>query len=126
MPSRRSKSRCAQDRSRSAVTRFQETFDKVNAGLKEKFPRLFGGGHAYLEIEGEELEGSSIFRDGAFHPESSNVIVGGTNQRFFFFFLLGSVTCWHCGPRVGALDRQLAPHGLTIHRNPLPCCAGSL
>jgi chromosome segregation protein len=34
--------------------RFQETFDRINAGLKEKFPRLFGGGHAYLELVGED------------------------------------------------------------------------
>jgi chromosome segregation protein len=45
---------------RETRARFQETFDKVNAGLKEKFPRLFGGGHAYLEIEGEETEGSGV------------------------------------------------------------------
>jgi chromosome segregation protein len=45
---------------RETRARFQETFDKVNAGLKEKFPRLFGGGHAYLEIEGEESEGSGV------------------------------------------------------------------
>jgi len=36
-------------------TRFEETFEKVNAGLKEKFPRLFGGGHAYLELVGEDI-----------------------------------------------------------------------
>lgn len=34
---------------------FKETFDKVNAGIKELFPRLFGGGHAYLELTGEDL-----------------------------------------------------------------------
>ena len=45
---------------RETRARFQETFDKVNAGLKEKFPRLFGGGHAYLEIEGEESENSGV------------------------------------------------------------------
>jgi chromosome segregation protein len=39
---------------RETRTRFQDTFDKVNAGLKEKFPRLFGGGHAYLELTDEE------------------------------------------------------------------------
>jgi chromosome segregation protein len=36
-------------------TRFQETFERINAGLKEKFPRLFGGGHAYLELVGEDV-----------------------------------------------------------------------
>jgi len=36
-------------------TRFKETYDKVNSGLKANFPRLFGGGHAYLELTGEDL-----------------------------------------------------------------------
>jgi chromosome segregation protein len=35
-------------------TRFEETFNRINAGLQEKFPRLFGGGHAYLEMVGED------------------------------------------------------------------------
>lgn len=35
-------------------TRFKETFDKVNGGLKSMFPKLFGGGHAYLELVGED------------------------------------------------------------------------
>ncbi len=34
--------------------RFEETFGRINAGLQEKFPRLFGGGHAYLELVGED------------------------------------------------------------------------
>ena len=36
-------------------TKFKETFDKVDAGFKELFPKLFGGGHAYLELTGEDL-----------------------------------------------------------------------
>jgi len=36
-------------------TRFKETFDKLNTNLKERFPQLFGGGHAYLELIGEDL-----------------------------------------------------------------------
>ncbi|WP_428624294.1 chromosome segregation protein SMC [Sedimenticola sp.] len=40
---------------RETRTRFKETFDKVNNGLQEKFPRLFGGGHAYLQLTGEDL-----------------------------------------------------------------------
>jgi chromosome segregation protein len=35
-------------------TRFDDTFERINAGLREKFPRLFGGGHAYLELTGED------------------------------------------------------------------------
>ncbi len=36
-------------------TRFKDTFENVNKGLQEKFPRLFGGGHAYLELTGDDL-----------------------------------------------------------------------
>lgn len=35
--------------------RFKDTFDRVNAGVQELYPRLFGGGHAYLELTGEDL-----------------------------------------------------------------------
>ena len=45
---------------RETRTRFQDTFDRVNAGLKEKFPRLFGGGHAYLELSGEESDAPGV------------------------------------------------------------------
>ena len=40
---------------RETRTRFKETYDKVNSGLQDKFPVLFGGGHAYLELTGEDL-----------------------------------------------------------------------
>jgi len=36
-------------------TRFKETFDKINIGLQDLFPKVFGGGHAYLEMTGEDL-----------------------------------------------------------------------
>jgi len=35
--------------------RFKDTFDRVNAGVQSLYPRLFGGGHAYLELTGEDL-----------------------------------------------------------------------
>ncbi len=35
--------------------KFKETFDQVNEGLQNLFPRVFGGGHAYLELTGEDL-----------------------------------------------------------------------
>ena len=41
-------------------TRFKETFDKVNNGLQRLFPRVFGGGHAYLELTGEDLLDSGV------------------------------------------------------------------
>lgn len=40
---------------RETRDRFKETFDKVNSGLQAMFPRLFGGGEAYLELTGEDL-----------------------------------------------------------------------
>lgn len=45
---------------RETRTRFQDTFDRINAGLKEKFPRLFGGGTAYLELVGDEVLSSGV------------------------------------------------------------------
>ena len=45
---------------RETRARFKETFDRVNAGLQELFPRLFGGGHAYLELSGEDLLDSGV------------------------------------------------------------------
>ena len=35
--------------------RFKDTFDRVNSSVQELYPRLFGGGHAYLELTGEDL-----------------------------------------------------------------------
>jgi len=40
---------------RETRTRFKETFDTVDVGLKELFPKLFGGGHAYLQLTGEDV-----------------------------------------------------------------------
>jgi len=40
---------------RETRARFQDTFDRINNGLKDKFPRLFGGGAAYLELVGDDL-----------------------------------------------------------------------
>jgi chromosome segregation protein len=40
--------------------RFQETFDKINTGLQEKFPKLFGGGKAYLQLTEDDLLESGV------------------------------------------------------------------
>jgi|TARA_R110000850_G_scaffold7681_3_gene28197 chromosome segregation protein len=40
---------------RETRTRFRETFDLINSSLQELFPKLFGGGHAYLELTGDDL-----------------------------------------------------------------------
>lgn len=41
-------------------TRFQETFDKINDGLRNLFPRLFGGGQAYLELTKNDLLNAGV------------------------------------------------------------------
>ena len=45
---------------RETRTLFRETFDKVNTSFQAFFPRLFGGGHAYLELVGEDLLDSGV------------------------------------------------------------------
>ncbi len=40
--------------------RFRDTFERVNAGLGELFPRVFGGGSAYLEMTGDDLLNTGI------------------------------------------------------------------
>jgi chromosome segregation protein len=45
---------------RETRQRFKETFDRVNAGVQELFPRLFGGGHAYLELTGDDLLSTGV------------------------------------------------------------------
>jgi chromosome segregation protein len=40
---------------RKTRTRFKETFERVNKGVQELFPRLFGGGHGYLEMTDDNL-----------------------------------------------------------------------
>ncbi|PTY36419.1 chromosome segregation protein SMC [Saccharospirillum sp. MSK14-1] len=40
---------------RETRTRFKDTFDRVNQGLQDLFPKVFGGGHAYLELTGDDL-----------------------------------------------------------------------
>ena len=40
--------------------RFKDTFDHVNSRIKEMFPRLFGGGIAYLEMTGDDLLSTGV------------------------------------------------------------------
>ncbi|MCP5164436.1 MAG: chromosome segregation protein SMC [Pseudomonadales bacterium] len=40
--------------------RFRDTFERVNNGLQELFPRVFGGGSAYLEMTGDDLLDTGI------------------------------------------------------------------
>jgi len=45
---------------RETRTKFKETYDQVNKGLQELFPKVFGGGHAYLELTGDDLLDTGI------------------------------------------------------------------
>lgn len=40
---------------RETRAKFKETFDKVNENFQKFFPKIFGGGKAYLEMTGEDL-----------------------------------------------------------------------
>ncbi|TNF37733.1 MAG: chromosome segregation protein SMC [Gammaproteobacteria bacterium] len=41
-------------------SRFKETYEHVNSRLQEMFPRLFGGGQAYLEMTGDDLLNTGV------------------------------------------------------------------
>ena len=45
---------------RETRSRFRETFDDVNAGFQRLFPKLFGGGHAYMELTGDDLLSAGV------------------------------------------------------------------
>ena len=40
---------------RETRARFRETFETINSGLSELFPRVFGGGNAWLELTDDDL-----------------------------------------------------------------------
>ncbi len=61
-------------------TRFKETFEKVNAEFKVFFPRLFGGGQAYLELVGDDLLEAGVMvmaRPPGKHNSSIHLLSGG-------------------------------------------------
>jgi chromosome segregation protein len=65
---------------RETRARFKETFDKVNAGVQELFPRLFGGGHAYLELTGDDLLDTGVAimaRPPGKRPSNISLLSGG-------------------------------------------------
>ncbi len=45
---------------RETRSRFRDTFGNVNEGFKRIFPKLFGGGHAYLELTGDDLLSAGV------------------------------------------------------------------
>jgi chromosome segregation protein len=45
---------------RETRDRFKETFDHVNSRMKERFPKLFGGGQAHLELTEDDLLSTGV------------------------------------------------------------------
>ncbi|MCL6271650.1 chromosome segregation protein SMC [Sansalvadorimonas sp. 2012CJ34-2] len=45
---------------RETRSRFKATFDRVDTGLRELFPKVFGGGQAYLELTGDDLLNTGV------------------------------------------------------------------
>jgi chromosome segregation protein len=45
---------------RETRTRFRETYEKIDTGFKRLFPKLFGGGHAYMELTGDDLLSAGV------------------------------------------------------------------
>ena len=45
---------------RETRSRFRETYANVDKGFKRLFPKLFGGGHAYLELTGDDLLSAGV------------------------------------------------------------------
>ena len=45
---------------RETRSRFRETYNNINDGFQRLFPKLFGGGHAYLELTGDDLLSTGI------------------------------------------------------------------
>lgn len=41
-------------------TKFRDTFDKVNTGFKDLFPKVFGGGNACLELADDDLLSAGV------------------------------------------------------------------
>jgi chromosome segregation protein len=65
---------------RETRTRFKETFDVVNKNFQEIFPRVFGGGKAYLEMTGEDLLDTGVLvmgRPPGKHISSIHLLSGG-------------------------------------------------
>ncbi len=45
---------------RETRTRFREIYDNVNIVFQRLFPKLFGGGHAYLDLTGDDLLSAGV------------------------------------------------------------------
>jgi chromosome segregation protein len=65
---------------RETRTKFKETFDQVNENFQQLFPKVFGGGKAYLEMTEEDLLNTGVVvmaKPPGKHITNINLLSGG-------------------------------------------------
>ncbi len=95
---------------RETKTRFKATFDAVNEHLKTLFPKVFGGGHAYLELTSDDLleAGVSLMARPPGKRNSSIQVLSGGEKALTAIALIFAI--FHLNPSpVCLLDEVDAP-----------------
>lgn len=90
--------------------RFKDTFERVNAHFGELFPKVFGGGHAYLELTGKDLldTGVSVMARPLGKRNASVNLLSGGEKALTAIALIFSI--FHLNPSpVCLLDEVDAP-----------------
>ncbi|MAI16106.1 MAG: hypothetical protein CMP94_01815 [Gammaproteobacteria bacterium] len=95
---------------RETRSRFKDTFDAVNTKLSELFPKVFGGGHAYLELTGDDMldTGVSLMAQPPGKRNASVHLLSGGEKAMTAVALIFSI--FHLNPSpVCLLDEVDAP-----------------
>ncbi len=95
---------------RETRSRFKDTFEAVNSKLSELFPKVFGGGHAYLELTGEDMldTGVSLMAQPPGKRNASVHLLSGGEKAMTAVALIFSI--FHLNPSpVCLLDEVDAP-----------------
>ncbi len=95
---------------RETRSRFKDTFEAVNTKLSELFPKVFGGGHAYLELTGDDMldTGVSLMAQPPGKRNASVHLLSGGEKAMTAVALIFSI--FHLNPSpVCLLDEVDAP-----------------
>jgi chromosome segregation protein len=95
---------------RETRSRFKDTFEAVNSKLSELFPKVFGGGHAYLELTGDDMldTGVSLMAQPPGKRNASVHLLSGGEKAMTAVALIFSI--FHLNPSpVCLLDEVDAP-----------------
>ncbi|MEE2823426.1 MAG: chromosome segregation protein SMC, partial [Pseudomonadota bacterium] len=95
---------------RETRSRFKDTFEAVNNKLSELFPKVFGGGHAYLELTGDDMldTGVSLMAQPPGKRNASVHLLSGGEKAMTAVALIFSI--FHLNPSpVCLLDEVDAP-----------------